>query len=644
MSSDGRWLTGKMCQPPDQPPDQLLDSSTMSPSPAHRRTAACAILLTALVCASCAGPKAIVLDRPVEMTKTKRSLTNSFALEIGNRRTLRTDGLLDLYRSNPDEATRSLATLHQREPTEARRRALAEMCSDSGDRRSAEAPESALGYYLDAAHLTEQAALAAIGREGESFDRLLYNYSSARVARILRARPATGPPTLTPPGVLRDWKLDLSRERAATDPRDFDVLTQVSWLKTKGIKWEEVRQDGFGVAMVGHISASPERKAADPLLPANGYGFPLNASLRFSGNRATLVLQNLMTSATTRLAGRELPLAGDFSAALAFLYHDQGFPDNKLAALFRPANYEQSIRMFAVEPFREDKIPLVLVHGLMSTAEGWLPFLNLLRADPVMRERYQVILFNYPTGNMISRNAADLRANLDQFRNTVDPGRRIPNMRKMVIVGHSMGGIISNTVVRSSGDRLYEKFFNEDLQDLDLAPEKEKMIRDLAFFEANPDIDRAILIAAPLRGSSFASNRIGQLGAWLIRLPFNIVDSVLGDIKVVDALTDVAQEASQQPKNSVNSLRTDNPALPAFVSLPVREGVDIHSIIAQRNVNAPKEQATDGLVTYDSAHLDNATSELVVLHANHRSILENDEAIQEVWRILRLHAGAPPLP
>ena len=212
-------------------------------------------------------------------------------------------------------------------------------------------------------------------------------------------------------------------------------------------------------------------------------------------------------------------------------------------------------------------------------------------------------------------------------------------MREAVIVGHSMGGILSNVQVRDSGERVYNAVFTKELEDLDLAADQKEKIRQVVYFEANPDLERAVLLAAPLRGSAFATNRIGQFGAGLIRLPFDIVDTIFGRIEVIDALTDIAQEASLRPNNSVTSLRPDNPMLEAFLSCPVRPGVKIHTIVAQKNPSDPIEEGSDGFVAYTSSHLDEAVSEVVVMGADHRGMVNRDETVQEVWRILREHAG-----
>lgn len=595
--------------------------------------------LAAVLLSSCSGPQLTVLDRPVSETKTSRALTDSSALEQGTRDALRQEDLLKTYRRDPGVAITELVGRYERQPTEPRRRALAEMCSDQADRLTEEFPVAALGHYLDAAWLTEKAAVAAVGSEVESPERTIYDYSALRVTRLMRVHPEITTGTISAPGSVRQWRLSRADGAGEVDPSHYDLVVPASWLKSKGIKWEPVTQDGFGAAMVGHRAATPERKAVDALMPSAGRGFPLNATFRFSGGSATLVLQDLMADSRVEIAGQSVPLAGDFSAALSFIYYEDTERISKLAALLRPGSHDGMIGMNSLEPFRQDKIPLVLVHGLMSTSEGWLPFINLLLADPVVRERYQIVMFNYPTGNVISRNAADLRAALADFQQTNDPQRRNPHMRNMVILGHSMGGMISNMQIRTSGDRIYRTVFAEDLEDLDMGAEEKEEIRQLAFFDANPDIDRALLLAAPLRGSDFATNKIGQFGAWLIRMPFNLVDSILGDIELIDVLTDVAQEASQRPLNSVSGLRPDNPILAKVLESPVRQGVEIHSIIARSHPDDPLLESSDGVVPYTSAHLDEAVSEKIIENANHRSMVAKDETIEEVLRILYLHAG-----
>lgn len=592
--------------------------------------------LAILFLASCSGPKLTMLDRPLTSTKTTRTLTNSTALTSENRATMKSEDLLSDYRRQPEAAIQSLAVLYNQNPTEARRQALAELCSDQGDRLTANAYPQAIGYYLDAASLTEERALNA-PTESESVDRTLYNYCVARIARLLRQQASTGSAEIVAPGPLTSHRFRLGSGAALVDPRQFDALVPASWLKPAGIKWVPIKQEGFGVAMVGHLEQTPERKAADPMMPSTGHALALNASLRFGNGSATLRLQDLMQRSDGEINGRRLPLAGDFTAPLTFVYYKRNSSVSKFMATIRPDHYQQYVGLYSAEPFRPNKTSLILVHGLLSTAEGWLPFLNLLRADPVVRENYQIILFNYPTGTSVTENAAKLRRSLADFRQFYDPQKSNRKMRDMFILGHSMGGILSNWQIRDSGDLFYQSVFARPLEELDMSEETKREIREIGFFEANPDIKRALFIAAPHRGSNMASSPIGRLGAWLIRMPLNLVDAALDDLNAPGVLTESARAVQDLSFNSVTSLRPDNPVLEGALRLPVKEGVRMHSIIAQKDPDDALEASSDGVVPYTSAHLSGVESEFIVVDANHTSVLERNDCIQEVWRILRLH-------
>ncbi|MEM1084607.1 MAG: alpha/beta hydrolase [Verrucomicrobiota bacterium] len=532
-----------------------------------------------------------------------------------------------------------MAALLKQDFTRERALALAEMSSDYADSLTEEQPLAAMGRYLDAAWLTRESSLLVMEEGGENPEKALNDYASARITRLLRDQEGTRKTSASIPGSMRTWELSLATGEGMVDPRRFDVVVPSSWTKTDGIKWKSITQDGAGVAMVGFVGFTPERKEADPQFPEAGRGYPLNARLEFDGNQANLILQDLMDDSDARIGGRTVPLEANFSSAVSFSYYSKTTQMSRIEALLRPGEFQDQVGLYSFRPHDPERIPLVLVHGLLSSAEAWLPFVNLLLADSVVRERYQLVLFNYPTGVPIARSMTQLREALEDYQKRNDPRRSNPNMRRMVILGHSMGGIISNAQIRKSGDHLYDSAFTKDIAELNLDPNQERILKRMAFFEANPDIDRAILLAAPLRGSAFASNRIGQLGARLIRLPFDFVDSVFGQIESIDALTDIAQQASQRPVNSVTSLRPDSPVLGGLLKCPVRPGVKIHSIMGQRDPSVPIEEGSDGLVPYSSAHLDEAVSEVVVMKADHRGMVEKDETLQEVWRILYEHVG-----
>ena len=85
---------------------------------------------------------------------------------------------------------------------------------------------------------------------------------------------------------------------------------------------------------------------------------------------------------------------------------------------------------------------------------------------------------------------------------------------------------------------------------------------------------------------------------------------------------------------SINHMTPGNSFVRALASIPVAPEIPTHSIIAVSG-NKPLAEDDDGIVKYESAHLDDTQSELVI-HSGH-SVHGHPLAIAEVRRILYLH-------
>jgi hypothetical protein len=79
-----------------------------------------------------------------------------------------------------------------------------------------------------------------------------------------------------------------------------------------------------------------------------------------------------------------------------------------------------------------------------------------------------------------------------------------------------------------------------------------------------------------------------------------------------------------------------------LAQLPIVPGVKAYSIIPVKGGPPPQGQ-NDGVVEYNSAHIDGVESELVVYHQSH-STQDNPHAIEEVRRILLEHLEAKGAP
>ena len=86
---------------------------------------------------------------------------------------------------------------------------------------------------------------------------------------------------------------------------------------------------------------------------------------------------------------------------------------------------------------------------------------------------------------------------------------------------------------------------------------------------------------------------------------------------------------------SVLGMTPGSPFIEAYTSIPTVPGVKSHSIIAVTDPDEPREGAADGVVAYESAHIDGVDSELVVVSGH--SCQDKPRTIAEVRRILLEH-------
>ncbi|MBR2372803.1 MAG: hypothetical protein IKA87_01080 [Lentisphaeria bacterium] len=357
----------------------------------------------------------------------------------------------------------------------------------------------------------------------------------------------------------------------------------------------------------------------------------------FFNTRAVLRYIYSRTEDHFELGKRKLPLAADFSTPLA---NAVGTPPvmNFLARTFKVAEAAKITGLYHFEPYDDKRIPVVFVHGLMSDARTWSQMLNTLLHDQVLRKKYQFLGFSYSSGNPIFVSGGILRRNLAALRERlVREKRSTEKFDKMVLIGHSMGGLLSRLQITECSAEIVKKEFG--IQDLEkvkkvLTGKQQKRLAELINFAPAPFVKRVIFIAVPHRGSGIAISWIGRFGASLIKLPSDIVAA---NMKL---LMELAGKYNSEPeffrtKTGIDNLRPDDGMLKLLGKLEMSSGVPCHSIIGSRAAQGIPG-GSDGVVPYSSSHLDSAASELVVKSGH--SVHRNPLAIQEVRRILLLHA------
>ncbi|MEO8613678.1 MAG: hypothetical protein ABI600_00935 [Luteolibacter sp.] len=350
----------------------------------------------------------------------------------------------------------------------------------------------------------------------------------------------------------------------------------------------------------------------------------LTALLRFDGKRtATLELHDPLNEERVAIAGRNPVLAADYSAPVSMML-SIGRPDKLgIVRMLDPQKYSHTARITFIQKYDKNRIPVLMVHGLDSTPATWTKMYNSLMQDPAIRKNYQFWVFSYPSGYPYPYSASLLRKELDGVN------RVYPDHKKMIIMGHSMGGMISRLMVTNAGDRMWRDMFGKPPAETKIYGASRQLLEDAVVFNNRKEIDTAIFISSPHRGSELSNNFIGRTFSRFVRLPTFITDTRNAFASVLTA--DAASLQLDRAPNSIDTLAPNNRFVREVNKLPIAPGVTYHSIMGDRGKgNTPN--SSDGVVPYWSSHLDGAASEKIVPsgHGAH----ENQEGIEEVRRIL----------
>ncbi|HEY2840110.1 MAG TPA: alpha/beta fold hydrolase, partial [Pirellulales bacterium] len=294
-----------------------------------------------------------------------------------------------------------------------------------------------------------------------------------------------------------------------------------------------------------------------------------------------------------------------------------------------------------LEPYVPGKIPVLMVHGLWSSPLTWMEMFNDLRSSKEIRDNYQFWFYEYPTGQPFWDSAAQLREDLVKARNTLDPNHAEPALDQMVLVGHSMGGLLSKLQIVDSGDEFWHTVSDEPLDRLNLPDDTKRDLAREFYFRPNPSVRRVITIATPHRGSKFANDTTRWLAQRMIALPKAIVRDEQQVYK--DNPGVIHKPSPIQVVTSIDSLSPNVRLFPVMLNSPRPNWVRFHNIVGEvsqtswiAKIAGRGDEGTDGAVSYESAHLDNVDSEIIV-PADHLNVHRHPLAVLEVRRILLLH-------
>jgi len=425
-------------------------------------------------------------------------------------------------------------------------------------------------------------------------------------------------------------------------------LQPVSELDVWGFR-NRYRRPGIGAPLAA--KCRPLADVAQPVAMAPTVRLPLTAVVRIASPVAELESSEIdarldlfsrLEVDSVEIAGRPVPLEAEPTAALAAGLAESRFWSKELQVFLGNAlGVHAPSGLFGLRPYKKGRIPVVFVHGTASSLGRWADMVNDLIADPRLRDRYAYWFFTYDSGNPIVYSAYQLRAALLKAIAQIDPEGSDPFVRDMIVLGHSQGGLLTKLTAIDSGDTYWSNFSSVPFDQVQIKAEDRELLSQVLFVKPLPFVNEVIFLATPHRGSYLAGPQlVRRLAQYLVRLPSDVA-RVGAALASMPAHGDAKLALSRAP-TSIDNMSPGNRFLQSTAKIPIDPRVTAHSIIAV-NDDLPLSEAGDGVVKYQSAHIEGVTSELVV-QSPHSGMQAAPATIEEVRRIFLDHSASSACP
>lgn len=441
----------------------------------------------------------------------------------------------------------------------------------------------------------------------------------------------------TPIGTIT---IEFDHSQLLWNGRTLHNFVPVAELKVTGLN-NRFRTPGIGAPLAASAAAADPNDPNEFLAPR--LKTPVTALVRFEDIRgqirkgqfhAKLELHTDPNEQTVSINGKDVPLEKEPSAALASMVAEAPVLKSELLAFFGAVTQRMDKgRLVALRPHKRGRIPIVYVHGTASSPARWAEMVNVLDNDPRINQYYEPWFFSYNSSSPIAYSSYLLRQSLIHAVNRLDPDGTDVDLRRMVVIGHSQGGLLTKMTAVNSGDTFWKKISSKPFDQVRLSDDDRKTLHDVLFVDRLPFVSRVIFLCTPHRGSFLATKDwVRGLITRLVSLPVSVTKMSLS---IVTLNPDLASLQSLQRTNAVDNMTPGNRFIQTLVTIPVDKNVTANSIIAVEPGFEPYQDGNDGVVEYKSAHIDGVESEKLV--RTFHSSQAFPDTIEEVRRILLLH-------
>ncbi|NMY13004.1 alpha/beta hydrolase [Pseudomonas veronii] len=616
------------------------------------------LVVLMIATAGCAGVKVNAVDNRDYLSLRRGDALTSGKLSVAARTSLQVAGVAEKDCSENPSACREQVRLNAGLGEEQRLSTLSELwLQEAQDSRNPLSAEGRTDAFLESARyayaylfLTTRSPSQRALEDRQSQVRDYYNFSVQQALSELFERYRGRPPQAEDDrGNFRlragRWTVfgRMENVRLANERFLPQELIPAASLSFAGLR-NQYRRDGLGAELVA-VTAKKVVNSDSDVQSWSETPFPaVTAVARFPGQTLEQVLATDEVEVlaydpyhqdAVTLGGIETPLAANFTSGYGLWLARSGFARQSLLTLVGRGDVLKKPHLYLLQPYDPDRHVVIMLHGLASSPEAWINVANEVLGDEHLRRNYQVWQLYYPTNLPLALNNATIRSVIEETLQHFDPERTARASHDVVLVGHSMGGVLSRLMVSTSGaevgDTLLAKY---KLNGRQLAAAHKNLDPFLKFSPLS-QVSRAIFVAAPHQGTPFAENRISRWAAGLVQLPVSVLERFkqLGQLLVMPGSASSA--AMVRPLNSIDNLSNRDPFVMAAADLPISQKVRYHSIIGNYTPSIALTLSDDGVVPYSSSHLPGAQSEKIV--ASGHSVQETPEAIIEIRRILQQH-------
>lgn len=652
----------------------LVIKSLRFPLP-QRRTAvagwACALVIAGLVMTGCQinrenlirraaavsniGNDSVVNVKPVRrsypFTKIRSYMSGPAQPSERTVRLLRTYNLEERLASDPDQVIEWLQELVLDSPSLEEVHALAEICKLRADWFSASGNvDRASGLYAYAIiHAHQFLFDSDPNLKRNAYDpqfRSICDVYNESLAAVLRVSCEEGTLVSGHKILIGDEELSCEIEFEMVgrwEQQHFDRFELVNDYRACGID-NQYRTYGLGVPLIAVCKSDGTRGREGKYYPPS-LTLPMTAFCAIENSidprkrKAVVKLFDPLEQTTVKHHNVTVPLESDLTTPLAYHLNDPLLNSNLLAtATLLNGELADGIHgMYMLAPYDPNKIPVVMVHGIWSSPVTWAHMFNDLRAIPEIHENYQFWFYAYPTGQPFWISGQQMREDLVKIRRELDPGMDSPALDDMILIGHSMGGLVSQLQVMDSGDKFWNELVSSrSFNELHGDQAAIQRLQETFFFEANRGIDRVVMIGTPNHGSTTANATTRWLGQKLFTLP-----TFLGNDfqKLVHENPDVLGNGKLlATTTSVDALAEDCRIFEVMNESQRPANIKFHNIIGQLQKRGFRRDSSpgggsDGIVSVASARSKHADSEIIV-NAEHARIHQHPSCILEVRKIL----------